>query len=356
MSTLLDRCPEIYRTSPDFIALAKLADRELEPAEFYAERFTDLLSAEHCPKNLLPQLASQRGYGYHHGNPPYFNRIVLRYFNKDMINNRGSRTGIKYAAAVELAALDHPSKGGDALYYASLINVLSNVKEGIITILYFTGIEESEYEGYPLHRNAEGLPEDQGLIEYVRPVGMYIDRIPAQLIDSNSYVGVISRVEFRQEDFARLRRSLLDPTAQTVEDPENPGLRRHMPNKGMPPLDSDNNDLNEAALPESPLDPRDPVAAEAARVARPRSALYRMLLTQKPPTKFNLIDLPNVYHVTDSAETVEHESTLNTEGDTEGGGYLIYDDGRLFDYMQDPEKIPPKIAFLYDAIFPQEEE
>jgi hypothetical protein len=346
---LLDRCPDIFKTSPDFIALALLADQELEPAEFYAKEFTTLHSSKHCPKNLLPHLATQRGYGYNHGNPSYFNRIVLNYFNKDMINNRGSRTGIMYAAATELAALDHPSTGGDALYYAGLVSVLSDVKTGVISILYFLGRDSDDtYPNYPLHRNEDGIPKDQGLVEYVRPVGMYVDRLPAQLIDSNSYTGVLEQIEFRQEDFKRIRRSLLDQTTQTSS------LRGHQENSGMQPLDSDNNTLNEAALPDE-LGVRGLAAAEAARVARPRAALYRMLLTQKSPLKVDDLNLPNVYHVSTTSEAVDHEETLSTSGTTPGEGYLIYDDGLLASYMQDPTKIPPELAFLYDAIFPQDD-
>jgi hypothetical protein len=59
--------------------------------------------------------------------------------------------------------------------------------------------------------------------------------------------------------------------------------------------------------------------------------------------------------VSTTSEAVDHEETLSTSGTTPGEGYLIYDDGLLASYMQDPTKIPPELAFLYDAIFPQDD-
>lgn len=94
--------PNIYEQSFDMRTMCRLIDIEMEIIEYYTNHILDCYSPEHCPKNLLAQLAEHIGFDYQELKTVMYNRVVLKNFIKHMIRYRGSATGIGNAAAIDI--------------------------------------------------------------------------------------------------------------------------------------------------------------------------------------------------------------------------------------------------------------
>lgn len=94
--------PNIYEQSYDMRIIARLIDAEAEILRYYTEHILDCYSPEHCPQNLLDDLAAHIGFDYQELKTVMYNRIVLKNFIKNLIRYRGSATGIGNAAAIDI--------------------------------------------------------------------------------------------------------------------------------------------------------------------------------------------------------------------------------------------------------------
>ena len=94
--------PNIYEQSFDMRTICRLFDIEMEVLEYYTNHILDCYSPEHCPKNLLPELAEHIGFDYQELKSVMYNRVVLKNFIKNLIRYRGSATGIGNAAAIDI--------------------------------------------------------------------------------------------------------------------------------------------------------------------------------------------------------------------------------------------------------------
>lgn len=94
--------PNIYEQSFDMRLVCRLFDAEMEILEYYTNHILDCYSPEHCPKDLLDQLAEHIGFDYQELKSVMYNRVVLKNFIKNLIRYRGSSTGIGNAAAIDI--------------------------------------------------------------------------------------------------------------------------------------------------------------------------------------------------------------------------------------------------------------
>lgn len=94
--------PNIYEQSFDMRTICRLFDIEMELLEYYTNHILDCYSPEHCPRNLLPELAEHIGFDYQELKTVMYNRVVLKNFIKNLIRYRGSATGIGNAAAIDI--------------------------------------------------------------------------------------------------------------------------------------------------------------------------------------------------------------------------------------------------------------
>lgn len=94
--------PNIYEQSFDMRTMCRLFDIEMELLEYYTNHILDCYSPEHCPKNLLAELAEHIGFDYQELKSVMYNRVVLKNFIKNLIRYRGSATGIGNAAAIDI--------------------------------------------------------------------------------------------------------------------------------------------------------------------------------------------------------------------------------------------------------------
>lgn len=94
--------PDIYAQSWDMRTLCRIFDAEFNLLEYYTKHILDCYSPQHCPENLLSELAEHIGFDYNEFKTVMYNRVVLKHFIRDMIRYRGSAKGIAQAAAIDI--------------------------------------------------------------------------------------------------------------------------------------------------------------------------------------------------------------------------------------------------------------
>ena len=94
--------PNIYEQSFDMRTICRIFDIEHELLEYYTNHILDCYSPEHCPDNLIAELAEHIGFDYQELKTIMYNRVVLKNFIKNLIRYRGSATGIGNAAAIDI--------------------------------------------------------------------------------------------------------------------------------------------------------------------------------------------------------------------------------------------------------------
>lgn len=205
--------PNIYEQSADMRTMCRFFDIEHEILEYYTNHILDCYSPEHCPTNLLAELAEHIGFDYQELKSVMYNRVVLKNFIKHLIRYRGSATGIANAAAIDIRyrqtypsyyyrytqhgveRVDGDSDAGKQIpmVYHESIDVQktwidTDLDAGIIYLFiiasdYFpkitAGMTDAEKQAN-FEERMRRLLDLAYLQEYVRPVGMYLLPMVAQ--------------------------------------------------------------------------------------------------------------------------------------------------------------------------------
>lgn len=157
--------PEVYRSSRDFKVFLKLLEYVVSSAKYDIDNWLDLYDPLKCPVRFLSYLADLIGYKYNTSLSVAENRIIMSKF-VEMIKNKGSDIGIRMAAALSLnAQLASDPSSSD---YQEAVNLLQQLETyydkdtGVITIYY-----------------PKDLTKVRDLLYYVRPVGSFIEYVPA---------------------------------------------------------------------------------------------------------------------------------------------------------------------------------
>lgn len=178
--------PSIYQSSADFRFFLRWFSEALTPLKYNIENMADLYDPLRCPANLLWMLADTMGFRYDDRLPVAYNRLVLLYFMA-MIRNRGSINGMTLAAEVNLAQLSVLKYGEqNSILYDRLedvsipvnaVSVIPHTPEGYIDVIYFSTEE----------------PVDV-CIDYVRPVGMYVNVQPGVAVHADAKISIDARL------------------------------------------------------------------------------------------------------------------------------------------------------------------
>ena len=163
--------PNVYK-SRDYQALLALLDIVINTTKFEIDNLLDLYDSDVCPSEELPYLANFIGYIYNYTDTIQENRNIIKNFIA-MIRNRGSETGITLAAALSLSGSDNKDFISDLAH----LNIMMHYDTGLIEILY------------PREKT-----KVRNLLDWVRPVGMYIDLTPGTIITNKSAISVSDRV------------------------------------------------------------------------------------------------------------------------------------------------------------------
>lgn len=225
MLTAEHMIPNIYEQSSDMRTVCRLIDAEAEILEYYTNHILDCYSPEHCPNHLVEELATHIGFKYNDLKTLMYNRVVLKNFIKYLIRYRGSATGIRNAAAIdiryrqthtyEVPNESDPENPGTVtetvpMEYHESIDidtawVDADADAGIIYLFviagnYFTQVTQAMLDQFTPETDPYGkkkkafldkmhadrmrkLLDFAYLQEYVRPVGMYLLPMVARKVD-----------------------------------------------------------------------------------------------------------------------------------------------------------------------------
>lgn len=159
--------PEVYSESRDYRVFLRLLSVLISVLKDKVDRVPTLYSSDECPKDLLYLLADMVGYSLDSSRTTQSNRMIISNYPV-MLRNRGSRTGLKMAAALSLN-----SKSSSPSYSLDSILIEYDFDKGLIKI-YYPSDEELDFD----------------LIEAVRPVGSRIQYIASTIRKNTEEVDV----------------------------------------------------------------------------------------------------------------------------------------------------------------------
>lgn len=171
-----DMVPKVYSESRDYQAILKLLDLINCTEKSDINNFVAYINPEYCKSSYLQHLASYIGYQFDSNLSFETNRLIISHF-KDLINNRGSETGIKLAAALAINAVKL-SAGTDQVLMdlsTSLVDIGFDQDEGLITVYVFS-------DNYSMKMF--------DLIEVVRPAGVRVRVLYSQRVSNYDKIDV----------------------------------------------------------------------------------------------------------------------------------------------------------------------
>ena len=239
--------PEIYKESWDFRFFLKWIWECFTKIKYDTEHVIDNYDPLKCKEELLWMLGDTVGWKYDDRLPACFNRLVLLYF-MTMMRRKGSRSGVTFAAEINLAQFNLISygagyededgnvvEGKDILYNrledisvpVNSVYVTPHTREGYIEVVYFSTEK----------------PID-ACIEYVRPLGMYLFQHAGVRFDARTQISIDARLtnttemmesigsthvgHYTREDYARMQKINDFPGGTNLYDGEN--VQSNIPN------------------------------------------------------------------------------------------------------------------------------
>lgn len=167
--------PWVLRQSRDMQAFCKLFDLLLNNFKTNTDYWVSLIDYDQCPDHLLPLLASYVGYRYDYTESYATNRLIIKNY-MNMIRNRGSEIGIALSTALSVNALGEIDK----VESLSMFHIDYIVKDGKIKIyIYFPA----------------NMSKVRDLLEVVRPAGVGLELIPAEIIATTDAIEVWTYVD-----------------------------------------------------------------------------------------------------------------------------------------------------------------
>lgn len=156
--------PQVYSKERDMQVFTTLIDVILSCCKYDIDNLYRLYSAMECPQQFLPYFGDTINYKYDKTNTVTSNRKILDTFMV-MMRYKGSEKGIKMAAALGLTSLDlAKDRLETADVEADYISALSNLNVRV------------DYENARIIIDYPNVyTQVRYLIDYVRPVGMWID-------------------------------------------------------------------------------------------------------------------------------------------------------------------------------------
>ena len=155
--------PQVYSKERDMQVFNRLIDLVATYYKYKIDNLGDLYDANKCPQGLLPLLAYTLNYKYNFEDTVTANRRVIGAFTI-MEKNRGGRIGLLMAAALSLTSLEISRNNAEIDTKQDYLDALRNLH---ISFDYDNARIIIDYPNvYTLVRY---------LMDYVRPVGMYLD-------------------------------------------------------------------------------------------------------------------------------------------------------------------------------------
>ena len=176
--------PEVYNRERDMQVFTKLIDILLTSCKYDIDGLYRLYDSLLCPEQFLPYLAGTINYKYDNANTVSSNRQIIGIFML-MMKYKGSEKGIKMATALSLTTLD---------------TAIKNLETADVSTDYITALQNLD-----IHYNYETATiiidypniytQVRYLIDYVRPVGMYIKLRSVVKSPISSVMAILAQVQ-----------------------------------------------------------------------------------------------------------------------------------------------------------------
>lgn len=185
--------PEVYRRERDMQVFTSLIDIILTCCKYDIESLYKLYDAKLCPEQFLPYLADTINYKYNNSATVTTNRQVINVF-MTMLRRKGSEIGIKMATALSLTSYDIAQQDSeidsvddDYLRALADLEVHYNYEEALIIIDYPNVYTRNTQVKY--------------VIDYVRPVGMYINIRSIVKAPLTSTMAILAQVQTNVQEY-----------------------------------------------------------------------------------------------------------------------------------------------------------
>ena len=188
--------PWVLRQSRDYQAFCKIVDLLLNSLKTRTDYWVDMIDFDNCPDEYLSFLASYVGYKYDNTESYDTNRLIIKNY-PNLIHNRGSYIGMSLATALSVNALGDIDKV-EAL---SMFKIQFLEDENSIKIYIF----------FP-----SNLSKIRDLIETVRPAGIGVELVPADIIQTLDGIEI--------EDFFTATKYAYDITRYSVSNEDKVGF------------------------------------------------------------------------------------------------------------------------------------
>ena len=207
--------PQVYGRERDIQVINKLLDIILTSCKYDIDHLGDVYDAMKCPESLLPLLGKTLNYDYNFEDTVTANRRTIDIFTL-MEKQRGSEKGLLMATALSLTSLGQsqdnaelsPEEVEDDFVLSTMEDYAKILKDIQITYDHENAVITINYPNlYSLVRY---------LLDYVRPVGMYLILESVQYKNINAdamllYANIESVVkEYTPEIDTRLDKSFVN--------------------------------------------------------------------------------------------------------------------------------------------------
>lgn len=182
--------PEVYRRERDMQVFTKLLDIILTSCKYDIDSLYKVYDAQQCPELFLPYLADTINYRYDSANTVTSNRQIIALFIL-MEKYKGSEKGIKMATALSLTALNLSEQ---------------NLEAADVTTDYLTALQNLElhydYEKAMIIIDYPNIyTQVRYLLDYVRPVGMYINLRSIIKEPVTSTMAILAQVQTNVQEY-----------------------------------------------------------------------------------------------------------------------------------------------------------
>jgi phage tail-like protein len=182
--------PEVYRRERDMQVFTSLIDILLTCCKYDIDSLYKIYDAELCPEQFLPYLADTINYKYDNSDSVTANRQVINVF-MTMMRYKGCEIGIKMATALSLTSYDLAQQNSELNvtyndYIAALgdLEIHYDYEKALIVIDYPNVYTQVRY-----------------LLDYVRPVGMYINLRSVVKAPLTSTMAILAQVQTNVQEY-----------------------------------------------------------------------------------------------------------------------------------------------------------
>lgn len=205
-----DYIPEVYAKSRDMQVFTTFLDILLTNIKYDIDTLYRLYKPMECPEQFLEHLANTINYKYNKSDTVTANRKILDIFIT-MLRHKGSEKGLRMATALCLTSMDISG------------NTLEYIDSDYITALQNLNVEIDRENATIIIEYPNIYTQVRYLLDYVRPVGMYIKLLSVVGTDSYVPMAVLAQASAQVAEYVPAK-SAVDRAEVNFSNPVNDDL------------------------------------------------------------------------------------------------------------------------------------